>query len=203
VVEKGTPGFTVGRIEKKMGLTASETATVFFEGCRVPVENLLVGKSKNAGFKAAMHTFDLTRPMVAAMGVGIGRCAWERAAEIARAAFGANPRSPLELRLLDRLAMARRRLDAARLLCWRAAWKMDHRLSNTIEASMAKVHAPPAAMMACTAAMDICGLAGVRNDELVEKCFRDVKVFDIFEGTGEVQRIVLARRLFGYPSARK
>jgi len=199
VVEKGTPGFTVGRIEKKMGLTASETATLFFENCRVPKENVLGAGQDKSGFKAAMATFDITRPMVAVMAVGIGRCAWNRAAEIAREAFGAQPTSPIEQAMLQRLAHARQRLDAARLLCWRAAWKMDHKQPNTIEASMAKVYAPPAALNATKVAMDVCGLAGVRNDTLVEKCFRDVKVFDIFEGTGEVQRIVLARRLFGYP----
>ncbi len=203
VVEKGTPGFTLGRIEKKMGLTASETATLFFENCRVHEDNILGSKngkgSDKAGFKAAMSTFDITRPMVAAMAVGIGRCAWERAAEIARDAFGDKPSNPLEQKMLERLAFARRRLDAARMLCWRAAWKMDHRENNTVEASMAKVYAPPAALLTTQLAMDVCGLAGVRNDLLVEKCFRDVKVFDIFEGTGEVQRIVLARRLFGYP----
>jgi acyl-CoA dehydrogenase len=199
VIEKGTPGFTLGRIEKKMGLTASETATLFFEGCRVPKSNMLGGKNDKSGFKAAMATFDITRPMVAVMAVGIGRCAWNRAAQIAREAFGSNPTSPTQQAMLQRLAHARRRLDAARMLCWRAAWKMDHKLPNTIEASMAKVHAPPAALFATKVAMDVCGLAGIRHDALVEKCFRDVKVFDIFEGTGEVQRIVLARRLFGYP----
>lgn len=204
LVEKGTPGFGVGRIEKKMGLTASETAGLFFEDCRVPAANMLGGGAKGeqekAGFKAAMATFDLTRPMVAAMSVGIGRCAWDRAAEVAREAFSKRPTAH-EVLMLDRLAEARRRLDAARLLCWRAAWKMDHREKNTIEASMAKVYAPPAALFATEVAIDLLGLAGVRNDALVEKCYRDVKIFDIFEGTGEVQRIVLARRLYGYPSS--
>jgi acyl-CoA dehydrogenase len=199
VVEKTTPGFTIGRIEKKMGPTASETATLFFEKCRVPKENMLGGPTGKSGFKAAMATFDITRPMVAVMGVGIGRCAWNRAAQIAREAFGHKTASPVEQAMLHRLADARRRLDAARMLCWRAAWKMDHKQPNTVEASMAKVYAPQAALYATKIAMDICGLAGVRNDTLVEKCFRDVKVFDIFEGTGEIQRIVLARRLFGYP----
>jgi len=199
VVEKGTPGFTIGRIEKKMGLTASETATLFFEDCRVPAENMLGANQGKEGFKAAMSTFDITRPMVAAMAVGIGRSAWDRAAEIAKASFGKHPTSPIERKMLDRLAASRRQLDAARMLCWRAAWRMDQRMNNTIEASMAKVHAPVAALMSTNVAMDVCGLAGVRNDAVVEKAFRDVKVFDIFEGTGEVQRIVLARRLFGYP----
>jgi acyl-CoA dehydrogenase len=204
VVERGTPGFSVGRIEKKMGLAASETAGLVFESCRVPAENLLGGppeaQSDPSGFKVAMKTFDMTRPAVAAMSVGIGRCAWERARDVAREAFGARPRSPHEALLLGRLAEARRRLDAARLLCWRAAWKMDRGEPNTAEASMAKVYAPRAALLAAATAIDVLGAAGVRNDGLVEKCWRDVKIFDIFEGTGEVQRLVLARRLLAYPS---
>ncbi len=200
IVEKGTPGFTVGRIEKKMGLTASETATLFFENCRVPAANMLGTGQGKSGFKAAMATFDITRPMVAAMAVGIGRCAWDEAAKIAKAGFSG---SPTEQKMCERLAEARRRLDAARLLCWRAAWKMDYHQENTLDASMSKVYAPAAALFATQAAMDVAGLAGVRNDSIIEKCFRDVKVFDIFEGTGEVQRIVLARRLFGYPRDRK
>jgi acyl-CoA dehydrogenase len=198
VIEQGTPGFSIGRIEKKMGLAASETATLFFDNCRVHKSNMLGGNAGKSGFKAAMATFDITRPMVAAMAVGIGRCAWNRAAEVARENFSTPP-TPLELSMLHRLARARSGLDAARLLCWRAAWKMDHRQANTVEASMAKVYAPAAALEATKVAMDVCGLAGVRGDSLVQKCFRDIKVFDIFEGTGEVQRIVLARRLFGYP----
>jgi acyl-CoA dehydrogenase len=190
-------------IEKKMGLTASETAALYLEDCRIPAENLLGDSKAGGGFKTAMKTMDLTRPMVAAMSVGIGRCAWERARDLAREAFGKKPSSPREGLILDRLAQARRRLDAARLLCWRAAWKMDHKEPNTIEASMAKVYAPRAGMEAATVAMDVCALVGAQDDPLVEKCFRDVKVFDIFEGTGEIQRIVLARRLFGYPSNKK
>jgi len=197
VIERGMPGYGATRVEKKMGLTASETAGLVCEDVRVPAANVL----GNGGFKAAMATFDLTRPMVAAMAVGIGRCAWERARDAAREAFGGRPRATREVLLLDRLARARRRLDAARLLCWRAAWKIDLGEPNTVEASMAKIYAPRAALEACTIAIDVLGLAGIAHDGLVEKCLRDVKIFDIFEGTGEVQRIVLARRLLDYPAA--
>ena len=200
IVERGTPGFSVGRIEKKMGLTASETAGLVLNDCRIPASNLLGGEEGakgKAGFKVAMSTFDLTRPMVAVMAVGIGRTAWERAQEVAAQAFDRTRPSAREQVLLQDLAEARRRLDAARLLCWRAAWKMDHKMSNTIEASMAKVVAPPAGLHAARVAMDVVAAAGVPYDRLVDKCFRDLKVFDIFEGTGEVQRLVLARRLLG------
>ena len=203
VVEKGTPGFSVSRIEKKMGLTSSETAGLSLEDCRVPVANLLGQEKKsdkNQGFKAAMATFDQTRPLVAAMSVGIGRCAWERARDIAKEAFGKTPHSSKEILMLQRLAEARRQLDAARLLCWEAAWKLDHGENNTKEASMSKIFAPRAGMFATQVAMDIASLAGVRQDMIIEKCFRDEKIFDIFEGTGEIQRIVLARRLLGFPS---
>jgi acyl-CoA dehydrogenase len=201
IVERGMPGYHSTRIEKKMGLTASETAGLVCEGVRVPAANMLGGRDSDAGFKVAMATFDLTRPMVAAMAVGIGRCAWERARDLARDAFGPRPRSTREILLLDRLARTRRRLDAARLLCWRAAWKIDLGQPNTVEASMAKIYAPRAALEACTVAVDVLGTAGIVTDALVEKCFRDVKIFDIFEGTGEVQRVILARRLLDYPSA--
>jgi acyl-CoA dehydrogenase len=204
IVEAGTPGYSVSRVEKKMGLTASETAGLVCADVRVPAANLLGGdvpaRGAGDGFKVAMATFDLTRPMVAAMAVGIGRCAWQRARDVAREAFGQRPRATREVLLLDRLARARRRLDAARLLCWRAAWKIDLGEPNTIEASMAKIYAPRAALDACAAALDVMDLAGA-VDPLVEKCFRDVKIFNIFEGTGEVQRIVLARRLLDYPPA--
>lgn len=203
VVEKGTPGFSVGRIEKKMGLTASETAGLVLEDVRVPDANLLgrkEGSKGKAGFKVAMATFDLTRPMVAMMAIGIARSAWEHARDVAKDAFGARVRTAHEILLLDRLAAAKRELDTARLLCWRAAWKMDYRQNNTVEASMAKVYSPKAALSAISTAVDVVGLAGIRNDQFVEKCFRDIKVFDIFEGTGQVQNIVLARRLLDYPS---
>lgn len=157
-------------------------------------------KDEKAGFKVAMSTFDATRPMVAVMAVGIGRCAWERAQTLAKQAFSQRTYAPQERVLLDKLALARRRLDAARLLCWQACWKMDHQQPNTIEASKAKILAPTAALLATQVAMDVANLAGVGNDGLIDKCFRDIKIFDIFEGTGEVQKIVLARRLFGYPS---
>ncbi|MGE0871314.1 MAG: acyl-CoA dehydrogenase family protein [Kofleriaceae bacterium] len=203
IIEKGTPGYRPTRIEKKMGLTSSETAGLVCEDVRVHNSQMLGGgdtKESEGGFKVAMATFDLTRPMVAGMAVGIGRCAWERARDLAKEAFGKKPRATKEIILLDRLAHARRKLDAARLMCWKAAYKIDVGEPNTIEASMAKIYAPRAAMEACSIAIDVMGLAGITTDALVEKCYRDVKIFDIFEGTGEVQRIVLARRMLDFPS---
>ncbi len=93
------------------------------------------------------------------------------------------------------LAKARRQLDAARLLCWRAAWLADHGQPNAKEAAMCKAYAPRAALDACTIGLQIMGDAGATGHSLLDKCFRDIKVFDIFEGTGQVQRIVISKRM--------
>ena len=194
VVEKGTPGFRVGKIEKKMGLRASETAELILEGCRVPDANVLGASDKAQGFIGAMKTFDSTRPMVAAMAVGIGRAAVERAGEHCKAAgtFRAGLKGAL---LADALATAARKLEVARLLSWRAAWMADEGMPNAREASMSKAYAAQAALEACATSVQAMGAAGCAGDSLVEKWFRDIKVFDIFEGTGQIQRIVISKRL--------
>jgi acyl-CoA dehydrogenase len=199
VVEKGTPGFRVGKIEKKMGLRASETAELILENCRVPNANLLGaredGGGAGEGFMGAMKTFDTTRPMVAAMAVGIGRAAIERATEFSRDA-GLLKSPTLRAHLIaDQLATSARKLEVARLLIWRAAWMADEGLPNAREASMSKAYAAQAALEACTSAMTAMGAAGCAGDSLVEKWFRDIKVFDIFEGTGQIQRVVISKRL--------
>jgi acyl-CoA dehydrogenase len=128
------------------------------------------------------------------MAVGIGRAALDAAAAFAREHDrGGDPR------VRDRLERVRRKLRVARLLCWRAAWLADRREPNMVEASMAKAHAPAAALDAAIAGMDLLGDVGGRGDHLIEKLFRDVKAMDIVEGTGQIQRIVIARQLVGYP----
>ena len=196
VVEKGTPGFRVGKIEKKMGLRASETAELILENCRVPGANLLGGGAdKGEGFMGAMKTFDTTRPMVAAMAVGIGRAAIERASEFAREAGLLRSPAMCAHLIADQLATSARKLEVARLLTWRASWMADEGLPNAREASMCKAYAAQAALEACTNAMTAMGAAGCAGDSLVEKWFRDIKVFDIFEGTGQIQRVVISKRL--------
>jgi acyl-CoA dehydrogenase len=194
VVEKGTPGFRVGKIEEKMGLRASETAELILENCRVPAANLLGGEAhydSKQGFLGAMKTFDSTRPMVAAMAVGIGRAALERATAFC-ADIGSSMRAHL---VLDALATAARKLEVARLLTWRAAWMADEGMPNAREASMCKAYAAQAALQACATSVQAMGAAGCAGDSLVEKWFRDIKVYDIFEGTGQIQRMVIAKRL--------
>jgi len=200
VVEKGTPGFSVGKIEKKLGLRASETVEIMLEECRVPEENLLGGEERYAsagaeGFKTAMRTFDGSRPMVAAMAVGIARAAFEELQAFAK------ERSLLGRPLVkhghvrDALLAMERRIEAARQLCRHAAWLADVGRPNSKEASMAKAEAARVGQWVTSEAMGLMGGDGSERARLVEKLYRDVKVFDIFEGTGEVQRLVISRRL--------
>lgn len=201
VVEKGTPGFRVGKIEDKMGLRASETAELVLEDCRVPEENLLGGEEHyrtKEGFMGAMKTFDSTRPLVGAMACGIGRAAFEYARDFVKDNYLLTRPVPRYRVLADRLARVQRRLDAARLLVWHAAWMADQGIANAKEASMAKAYAGQAAIFACIESIEICGAPGaLAGDDhaFLDKWFRDIKVFDIFEGTGQIQRIVISKRI--------
>ncbi|MGZ3616270.1 MAG: acyl-CoA dehydrogenase family protein [Ktedonobacteraceae bacterium] len=199
VVPKGTPGFVVGRIEEKMGLRASQTAELIFEDCRIPRDNLLSGReiSKKAGFKAAMGTLDATRPMVGALAVGIARAAYETTREWVceelPKGFAPHKRRQIE----DELDEFGQRIEMARFLVWRAAWLADRRIPNSKEASMSKAYAGELVMKMTAAAVRI--TASGENSErkqFIAKWFRDAKVFDIFEGTAQIQRLVIARRLF-------
>jgi acyl-CoA dehydrogenase len=197
VVERDTPGLGDFVIEKKMGLKAYESTSFTLRDCRVPAENLVGGEqhyARRAGFKGAMRSFNATRPLVASMAVGIGRAALDESLAFAR------EHGLLGLtRVRDRLERTRRRLRAARLLCWRAAWLADHSRPNMLEASMAKATAPTVALEAASLGMELLGEVGGRGDQLIEKLFRDVKAMDIVEGTGQIQRIVMARQLVQLP----
>jgi acyl-CoA dehydrogenase len=200
VVEKGTPGFSVGRIEDKMGLRASETAELVFEDCRVSEANLLGGEEKyvsKEGFMAAMKTFDNTRPIVASMALGIGRAAYEYARDFAKENYALSRHTPRYAAIAEKLARVGRQLETARLLTWRAAWLADEEIPNAKEASMSKAAGGQAAIRACIEAIEICGAEGSiqKDHQLLEKWFRDIKVYDIFEGTGQIQRIVISKRL--------
>lgn len=198
VVERGTPGLGGFRSENKMGLKAYESTSFFLSDCRVPAANLLGADDglaqSTSGFKGAMQTFNAGRPAIAAMAVGMGRAALDEALVFMQ-------RSGLvrEQRLRDRWERSRRKLKAALLMALRAAWLADQRLPNIAEASAAKALAPPAAFEAASFAMEALGAAGGRGDQLIEKLFRDVKALDIVEGTGQIQRLVMARHLLGLP----
>lgn len=205
VVERDTPGLSDWKIEKKMGLKAYESTSFTLRECRVPAANLLGGDdhyliaegsrgTRKAGFRGALQTFNATRPMIGAMAVGIGRAALDAAADFAREQDRLG-----DPRVRDRLERIHRKLRVARLFCWRAAWLADQQQPNMVEASMAKAHAPTAALEAASLGMELLGPVGARGDHLVEKLFRDVKAMDIVEGTGQIQRIVMARKLVGLP----
>jgi acyl-CoA dehydrogenase len=198
VVERGTPGLGDFRIEKKMGLKAYESTSFFLTGCRVPAANLLGGEAhyeQRAGFKGAMDTFNAGRPAIAGMAVGIGRAALDEAAR-----YMHDHGLWTDTRLRDRWERSRRKLKAALLLALHAAWLADRKQANMTEASASKAMAAPAAFEATSLAMEVLGLTGGRGDPLIEKLFRDVKAMDIVEGTGQIQRVVMARKLVGLPN---
>ena len=200
VVEKGTPGFSVGKIEDKMGLRASETAELVLDDCHVPAENLLGGEAAyhtKEGFMTAMKTFDNTRPIVAAMAIGIGRAAFEYACTFVKDHYVMTRPIPRYAAIAERLARVGRQLSAARLMTYRAASMADHGIPNAKESSMCKAMGGQAAIRACIEAIELCGAEGsIQADHrLLEKWFRDIKVYDIFEGTGQIQRIVISKRL--------
>ncbi|HWC13693.1 MAG TPA: acyl-CoA dehydrogenase family protein [Actinomycetota bacterium] len=201
VIEKGTPGFKIGKIEKKMGLTASETAEFTLEDCRVSMDHLLGGEAalepKGSGFKGTMKAFDSSRPSVAAMALGIGRAAYEYARDWAAAQLPMSAAFPRRASIEQKLGTMKRELGAARGLIWQAAWMADNKIPNSKEASMSKAYAPQAALNACVGAIQIMGPEGYSKEHLVEKWFRDIKVYDIFEGTGQIQRVIISRSILG------
>jgi acyl-CoA dehydrogenase len=191
----------VGKIEKKMGLTASETAELVLDDCRIPFDNILGGaqalEPAGSGFKGTMKAFDSSRPSVAAMALGIGRAAYEYARDWVASEWPASG-SPGRRAVVDhRLATMKRELEAARGLVWRAAWMADRRIPNSTEASMSKAYAPQVGLRACVGAIQIMGPEGYSKEHLVEKWFRDIKVYDIFEGTGQIQRVIISRKILG------
>ena len=200
LVERDTPGFEILKVEHKMGSRGYETASFALDDVRVPEDHLLGGESfyeSRAGFKASMATFNLTRPMHTAHGVGMGRAAHDFARDFVRAEFPHH--GPRRQRALERLARIRRGLHVARLMYLDAVFRAKRGDSNVLEASYAKMYSPPVVLDAVATALDILGEAGVRNDRMLEKLYRDVKILDIGEGTQQVQRVIVARQLFGFP----
>ncbi len=193
IVEKDWPGVTPGRKEKKMGIRASHTASITFDNVEVPIENRL--GQEGEGFKIAMQTFDITRSHIAAGAVGIARAAYEYALGYAheRKQFGKPIASFQAIAFM--LADMAMQIDAARLLAWRAAWLYDTGQSCTTEASMAKAFAADVAMKVTTDAVQILGGYGYMREYPVEKWMRDAKIMQIYEGTAQIQRLVISRRL--------
>ena len=200
IVEKGAPGFSVGKIERKLGLRASETAELILEDVRVHKDQVLGGeehyeKQGAGGFKTAMKTFDSTRPGVAAMATGIARASYELALDAARNLFLLSRPLGKYQSVREKLAEMERKITAARLMIWHAAWAADLGIPNSKEASMSKSYAGVVGKWVTREAIAMVGGHGAEQERLLEKNLRDVQVFDIFEGTGQIQRLIVSRRL--------
>ena len=206
IVDHHTPGMTVAKVENKLGIRASDTAMLVFEDCRIPLDNLLGSpevQQSTEGFKGVMATFDATRPFVAASAIGIGRAAVDFVHE-ALAKEGITIRyhvPPTKLTTIERDFMEMEaNLQAARLLTWRAAWMMDQGMHNSLEASMAKAKAGLAVTQVTQKAVELLGPLGYSRKILLEKWMRDAKINDIFEGTQQINLLIIARRILGYSS---
>ena len=207
VVEAGTPGCSVTKMEHKLGIRSSDTVSIVLQDCRIPFDNILgnpevVKKKKTKkGFKGAMATFDATRPLVAASALGIARATLELLKEMLQEQgveirYGL-PRSKMtniEREIVDMEVMLR----STWLLTVKAMWLADERKTNTIEASMCKVKAGDVVVKITQRAVELMGPLGYSREYLLEKWFRDAKINDLYEGTGQINRLIVARRILEY-----
>ena len=193
VVPRDVAGITVGAHENKMGQRCSNTCSVTFTDVRVPKDHMIGEAGK--GFAIAMQTLDASRPMTAAIAVGIGRAACSHALSYSkeRKQFGVEISSFQAIQFM--LADMATNVDAARLLTWRSAWLLDSGMSASLESSMAKRFAADAAMQVATDAVQVYGGYGYTKEYPVEKLMRDAKLLQIYEGTSQIQRVVIAREL--------
>jgi acyl-CoA dehydrogenase len=210
VVEAGTPGVKVTKVEIKHGIRASDTASIVLENARIPFDNILgspvvegAAQEGSAGFKGAMATFDATRPLVAASALGIGRATIEfvkeRLAEQGITIPYGLPYHRLTAVQRDVLEMEAQ-LKAAYLLTLRAVSLIDHGEHNNLEAAMCKAKAGKVVTRIGHKAVEILGMMGYSREWLVEKWMRDSKINDIYEGTGQINLLIVARRILGYSS---
>lgn len=205
VVEHDTPGAKVTGLEKKLGIRVSDTATIVLQDCRIPFDNILgspeVETDSRKGFKGAMATFDATRPLVAASALGIARATLELLKELleqngVQIRYGL-PRSRmtnLEREVID----METQLQSAWLLVLKAVWMADNRMPNTLESSMSKIRAGDVVVKITQRAVELMGPIGYSRQTLLEKWFRDAKINDLYEGTGQINRLVVARRILDY-----
>lgn len=205
VVPKGTPGMEVVKLEHKLGIRASDTATIVFTDCRVPLDHVLGGAGvqegdKRAAFGKVMQTFDNTRPVVAAMALGVARAALDLTYEL----LGHQPvlDRPLQELTASEAALVEMEADweAARLLVLRSAWMADNGQPNSMEASMGKAKAGRVGNDVTLRCVELCGSLGYSQETLLEKFARDSKIIDIFEGTQQIQQLIVARRLLNKSS---
>jgi acyl-CoA dehydrogenase len=211
LVPKGTPGMTVVRTEKKMGLRISDTAQIVFDNCRIPKANILGNPeiAKNAeerkkAFGGVMQTFDNTRPLVAAQALGVARAALDLTQDLLKEkeieldySTGYWNLSAVENDLIEMEAD----FEAARLLVYKAAWMADNKRPNSKEASMSKAKAGRMGNVVALKCVEICGQLGYSKADLLEKFARDSKIIDIYEGTQQIQQLIIARQVLGKGSS--
>jgi acyl-CoA dehydrogenase len=206
VIEAGTPGMEVTKLEEKLGIRASDTVSIVLDDCRIPYDNILgspeVKKKKSSkGFKGAMKTFDASRPLVAASAMGIARATIELVKE-KLAEEGIEIRYGLPQHELSAVEQAVIEMEAqykaAWLLTLRAISLLDERKPNALESSMCKVKAGKAVTLITQKAVEILGPLGYSRELLLEKWMRDAKINDLFEGTGQINTLIVARRILGY-----
>jgi len=206
VVTKDMPGVKVERLEHKLGIRASDTAVITFTDVRVPAENLLGSPEINVkeGFAGAMATFDNTRPLVAAMAVGCARASLDLTRDLlAGAGVEIDYDRPAHLQHAAAAKFLQLEADweGALLLTMQAAWMADNRKPNSLEASMAKAKAGRVGSDVTLSCVELCGTLGYSEAELLEKWARDSKILDIFEGTQQIQQLIVARRVLGLSSS--
>ncbi|HNV47582.1 MAG TPA: acyl-CoA dehydrogenase family protein [Spirochaetota bacterium] len=201
IVEKGTPGFKLEHLEHKLGIRASDTGTFVLDECRIPFDNILGSaevKKDTEGFKGVMKTFDNTRPMVASMATGIARASLDFTREKLDES-GATIDYKRNLNNVGSLEkdfyLMEAHLEAMRLLVWRAAWMADTEQFNNVEASMAKAKAGRQGTLITQKCCELLGPLGFSKEHLAEKWMRDSKIMDIFEGTGQIQHLIIARNV--------
>jgi len=206
VVERSNPGLKLDRLEHKLGIRASDTAAFRLEDCRVPKENLLGSPEIDTkkSFAGAMQTFDNTRPLVAAMALGVAKaCLDETRERLSEAGVVIDYDRPAQSQVAAAAELLSLEADyeAARLLTLRAAWMADNRKPNSLQASEAKAKAGRTATDIALRCVRLCGSIGLGESELLEKWARDVKILDLFEGTQQIQLLIVARQLLGKSSA--
>jgi acyl-CoA dehydrogenase len=198
IVARGTPGLVPGKKETKLGIRASETAQVHFEDVRVHKDMMLgIGGEAAGGLADTKKMLDSTRPAVGAQGVGIARAAYELLLERVRGGSLHGTPMASHQHIMFELADMQMKIAASRMLVHRAAWMADHHLDNVAEASMAKAHGARTAQAVTTRAMVLLGEEALEPGHPVEKWYRDAKIYDIFEGTGQIQRRIIAKQMTG------
>ena len=206
VVPREHPGVSIDRLEHKLGIRASDTAQITFDNCRIPKENLLGDPEVRVdkGFAGAMQTFDNTRPLVAGMAVGVARAALEetrRLLEEAGMEIDYDKPANLQPAAVAKFIEMESDWESAYLLTLRAAWMADNKMPNTKEASMCKAKAGRTGSAVTLSAVELGGTYGYSEHSLLEKWSRDSKILDIFEGTQQIQQLVIARRVLDLNSS--